>query len=48
MLDYDSQDRQLQGQDTYAITFAKGQLPPVKEFWSLTFITRRISLTQTR
>ena len=24
------------GQNTYAITFAKGQVPPVKGFWSLT------------
>ena len=34
--DDDSQGQQLQGQDTYAITFAQGQLPPVKGFWSLT------------
>jgi hypothetical protein len=34
--DDDSQGKQLQGQDAYAITFAKGQLPPVKGFWSLT------------
>ena len=34
--DDDSQGQQLHGQDTYAITFAKGQLPPVKGFWSLT------------
>ena len=27
---------QLNGQNTYAITFAKGQTPPVKGFWSLT------------
>jgi hypothetical protein len=34
--DDDSQGKQLQGQDTYAITFAQGQLPTVKGFWSLT------------
>jgi hypothetical protein len=34
--DNDSQLRQLDGTSTYAITFAKGQLPPVKGFWSLT------------
>ncbi len=34
--DDDSQGNQLNGQNTYAITFAKGQVPPVKGFWSLT------------
>jgi len=34
--DNDSQLRQLDGNASYAITFAKGQLPPVKGFWSLT------------
>jgi hypothetical protein len=34
--DDDSQGNQLNGQNSYAITFAKGQLPPVKGFWSLT------------
>lgn len=34
--DDDSQGKQLHGQNSYAITFAKGQLPPVKGFWSLT------------
>jgi hypothetical protein len=32
----DSAGKQLNGQNTYAITFAKGELPPVKGFWSLT------------
>ena len=32
----DSQGRQLDGQNSYAITFAKGEVPPVKGFWSLT------------
>jgi hypothetical protein len=34
--DDDSQGHQLDGQDTYAVTFAEGQVPPVKGFWSLT------------
>ncbi len=32
----DSQGQQLNGQNTYVVTFAKGQVPPVKGFWSLT------------
>jgi hypothetical protein len=34
--DDDSQGRPLNGQYSYAITFAKGEVPPVKGFWSLT------------
>jgi len=34
--DYDSAGKQLLGQKRYSITFPKGQLPPVKGFWSLT------------
>src|SRR5262249_7288875 len=34
--DYDTAGRQLDGQSSYAITFPKGQLPPVRGFWSLT------------
>ena len=34
--DFDSTGQQLVGKNTYAITFAKGQTPPVKGFWSLT------------
>jgi hypothetical protein len=34
--DNDNQGAQLNGQNAYAITFAKGQTPPVKGFWSLT------------
>jgi hypothetical protein len=34
--DDDSQSRQLEGNSSYTVTFAKGQLPPVKGFWSLT------------
>ena len=31
-----SELRQLVGKSSYGVTFAKGQLPPVKGFWSLT------------
>jgi hypothetical protein len=34
--DDDSQGQQMNGQNTYAITFPQGQTPPVKGFWSLT------------
>jgi hypothetical protein len=34
--DLDSQGRQLHGKNNYTVTFAKGQEPPVKGFWSLT------------
>jgi hypothetical protein len=34
--DDDSEGKQLDGDNTYAITFAKGEVPPVKGFWSLT------------
>jgi hypothetical protein len=34
--DDDSEGKQLNGSNTYEITFAKGQVPPVKGFWSLT------------
>jgi len=34
--DDDSQGKQLNGENTYTITFAKGEVPPVKGFWSLT------------
>jgi hypothetical protein len=34
--DNDRAGRQLNGQNAYTITFAKGQVPPVKGFWSLT------------
>jgi len=34
--DDDSQGKQLNGQNTYAITFPKGKVPPVNGFWSLT------------
>ena len=34
--DNDAQGKQLNGRNTYALTFAKGQVPPVQGFWSLT------------
>jgi len=34
--DNDSAGKQLNGRNSYAVTFAKGQLPPVKGFWSVT------------
>ena len=34
--DYDSEGLVLAGKNNYTITFPKGQLPPVKGFWSLT------------
>ena len=34
--DFDSEGQQLLGTNLYTITFPKGQLPPVKGFWSLT------------
>jgi len=34
--DNDTKLQQLVGNSSYAVTFAKGQLPPVKGFWSVT------------
>ena len=34
--DTDTEGKQLVGSDLYAVTFAEGELPPVKGFWSLT------------
>jgi hypothetical protein len=34
--DYDAAGNQLHGGNLYAISFPKGQMPPVKGFWSLT------------
>ena len=34
--DNDTNSQQLVGQSSYAVTFPKGRLPPVKGFWSLT------------
>jgi hypothetical protein len=34
--DFDSKRQQLNGNNNYTVTFAKGQEPPVKGFWSIT------------
>jgi hypothetical protein len=34
--DYDAAGKQLVGTNTYTVTFPKGELPPVKGFWSVT------------
>ena len=34
--DFDSAGQQLNGKNNYTVTFAKGQEPPVKGFWSMT------------
>lgn len=34
--DGDSTGKQLEGKNLYAITFSKGELPPINGFWSLT------------
>jgi hypothetical protein len=34
--DNDTELQQLDGKSSYTVTFPKGQLPPVKGFWSLT------------
>ena len=34
--DLDAQGEQMHGRNLYSVTFPKGQLPPVKGFWSLT------------
>ncbi|WP_337024759.1 MULTISPECIES: DUF1254 domain-containing protein [unclassified Pantoea] len=39
--DNDASGAQLSGKDSYTVTFAKGQLPPVKGFWSLTLYNDR-------
>ena len=38
--DDDSKGMQLEGKNLYIITFAKGQLPPVNGFWSLTIYNK--------
>ena len=35
-MDNDSRGAQLDGRNAYTVTFAKGETPPVKGFWSLT------------
>ncbi|MGB9096671.1 DUF1254 domain-containing protein [Erwinia sp.] len=39
--DNDAGEVQLDGKQSYTVTFAKGQLPPVKGFWSLTLYNQR-------
>jgi hypothetical protein len=39
--DNDRSGAQLDGHNLYAVTFAKGELPPVKDFWSLTLYNDR-------
>jgi hypothetical protein len=39
--DFDSGNQPLEGRHTYAVTFAKGQTPPVNGFWSLTLYNDR-------
>jgi hypothetical protein len=34
--DVESAGAQLHGRNAYTVTFPKGQLPPVKGFWSMT------------
>ncbi|WP_193164837.1 DUF1254 domain-containing protein [Microbulbifer hainanensis] len=38
--DFDTSGQKLDGSKTYAITFAKGQEPPVNGFWSLTLYNK--------
>ena len=38
--DGDSKGNQLESKNLYAVTFPKGQLPPVKGFWSLTLYNK--------
>jgi hypothetical protein len=38
--DFDSTGKRLSGANRYTVTFAKGQLPPVHGFWSLTLYNK--------
>ncbi len=38
----DSRGRRLTGAHDYTVRFAKGQLPPVRQFWSLTLYDERV------
>jgi hypothetical protein len=38
--DFDSTGQRLNGANRYTVTFAKGQLPPVDGFWSLTLYNK--------
>jgi hypothetical protein len=44
--DNDSQSQQFVGTSSYAVTFAKGQLPSVRGFWSLTMYNPSTSFTR--
>lgn len=39
--DFDSEGERLSGANAYTVTFAKGALPPVKGFWSLTLYNQQ-------
>jgi hypothetical protein len=39
--DRDAEGAQLRGSNTYAVTFAPGQTPPVRGFWSMTLYNER-------
>jgi hypothetical protein len=38
--DFDSEGKRLDGKHSYTVTFAKGELPPVNGFWSLTLYNK--------
>ena len=38
--DFDSSGQRLNGNNRYSVTFAKGELPPVNGFWSLTLYNK--------
>ena len=46
--EFDSEESALHGDQQYTITFPKGQLPPVKGFWSLSCTTTKNSSLRTR
>jgi hypothetical protein len=39
--DFDSTGRRLNGANRYTVTFAKGEIPPVNGFWSLTLYNKQ-------
>ena len=46
--DFDGQGQKLDGKNLYTVTFPKGQLPPVKGFWSMTLYNEHIYSTPIR
>ncbi len=38
--DFDAENERLNGRNAYSVTFAKGELPPVNGFWSLTLYNK--------